>query len=135
MGDSNAQESPTPTSLREQIKEYFEAIGHTEPFDWDKCAADYTDQILSLVTTYVEAEKLTAAQEAVKANNKLHELHERNIEAAEIDRAIAEVDELPYALSFGDDLDSITDPILDKYVEERKAALQAQKAVLESKHE
>lgn len=38
----------TPEKLRKEVKSYFDAAGQAAAYDWDKCVADYTENIIQL---------------------------------------------------------------------------------------
>lgn len=40
----------TPEELHAEIKGYFDAAGQAAAYDWEKCVADYTDNIIQLFT-------------------------------------------------------------------------------------
>ena len=35
--------------IRDEVKQYFEAIGNAEPWGWDTCVKDYTDAVMTLI--------------------------------------------------------------------------------------
>lgn len=42
------------SSIREEIKDYFNALGMAEPWDYDRCVEEYTNAIVKLITIHTD---------------------------------------------------------------------------------